>query len=120
MSRDVNARGQQERLPARAMDILPASELVPTDLPLEAARSPKSPGRDDPALSSAARDPHLHENPYAEAVRELPVSALLNPRALKHVSHPPDRPDEGAGGGTGGAPMGLVHEVKEPGSDLHK
>ena len=45
--------------------ILPASEIVPTDIPKSAPRSPRSPGRDDPALASSAPDPHLKDNPYA-------------------------------------------------------
>lgn len=45
--------------------VLPASEIVPTDMPKEAPRSPRSPGRDDPALAASAPDPHLKDNPYA-------------------------------------------------------
>lgn len=51
-------------------DILPQSEIMATDMPKEPVRSPRSPGRDDPALSANNPDPHLKDNPYA-AVRAL-------------------------------------------------
>jgi len=63
----------------------------------------------------------LSENAYATAVRSLPVAQLLDARALKHVSHAADRPDETASGDAAhghGCALGLVHELKLPRGDL--
>ncbi len=104
--------------------LLPVSELLPADLPAEPPREPRSPGRDDPLLSASSADPSLAANPYAEAVRALPIKTLLgNPRALKHLAHAADRADETAAGDAAhghGNPQGVAHELKMPSSDLHK
>lgn len=58
-----------------------------------------------------------------QAVHELPVKKLLNPSALKHVQHDPDRVDETAPGSAQqghGQGMGLSYELKKPESDLHR